>query len=495
MCAKEVGAHNVWITFYSDPDYGPSFVFRDDGIGMERTDNMECPGRLDRFLAVAYGGHAGFGSDEFGYKGLGSKLSLNCSRLEIKTMARMSNESYFVFIDEPLEELRNGRQPVFNIVPGAGLRTPGTEVKVLGYERESGKRTYDFEQIKRYLYFSSIVGHTSDRAMPTMTLKVNENQEILAPGFPYLTPPAQPDWKTYVLPEPIVRSEQVNGRDIAVILKGGFTLETGNEVLTGPFTLTPRTSGLYLSIKGIPYLQLDFNAFRGNFSTLQFKFCRFVAECDALFDQMDFARLSYQPGPVSRTFERLLKECFNELTERPEWKLFLRERERQQQMRKRETLDERKKALPQPTQKFVFQKTDGKLLHREPENEHDALALLWKLEGAGAIPLPHFESLEHTALEGIDVIANIRLRHDGDTQQLVPVEVEDTFEEFFEHGHNPNQTGAIVCWTIEDPEAPNLEQSALHCLLFYNTADRKIPVLVMSRFTTIEVKARSVGMG
>jgi len=149
ICAAEVGAQNAWITFYSDPDHGPSFVFRDDGIGMERTGNMEHPGRLDRFLAVAYSGHAGFSADEFGHKGLGSKLSLNCRRLEIKTRSRISDESHFVFIDEPLEELRNSRQPVFKIVPGAGLQTPGTEVKVLGYERESGRKTYDFEQIKR----------------------------------------------------------------------------------------------------------------------------------------------------------------------------------------------------------------------------------------------------------------------------------------------------------------------------------------------------------
>jgi hypothetical protein len=261
--------------------------------------------------------------------------------------------------------------------------------------------------------------------------------------------------------------------------------------VTGSFTLTPRTSGLYLSIKGIPYIQLDLNSFRGNFSTLQYKFCRFVAECDALFNQMDFARLSYQPGPVSRTFERLLKECFGELADRPEWKTFLRERERQQQMKKSESLDERKKSLSLPTQKFVFVKSDGKFLHREPENEHDTLALLWKLEGAGAIPLPSFETLEHTALEGIDVIANLRLRPDGETQRFIPIEVEDTFEEFFEHGHNPNQTGAIVCWTIEDPEAPNLEQSDLHYLLFYNSTDRKIPILVMSRFSTIEVRPLS----
>ena len=45
ICANEVSAHNAWITFYSDPEYGPSFVFKDDGIGMDFTNDMKKPGR------------------------------------------------------------------------------------------------------------------------------------------------------------------------------------------------------------------------------------------------------------------------------------------------------------------------------------------------------------------------------------------------------------------------------------------------------------------
>jgi len=230
--------------------------------------------------------------------------------------------------------------------------------------------------------------------------------------------------------------------------------------------------------------------FRGNFTTLQYKFCRFVIECDALFEQMDLARGSYQAGPIATAFERLLRACFNEMAERPEWKTFMRERERQHQLSKRMSLDERKRALKAITQKYVFHKDSGRLLHRAPDNEHDTLALLWKLEGLDAIPIDSFVSFEHTALEGIDILANFRLRPDSDTQELVPVEVEDEFEEFFEHGHNPNQTGMIVCWRIDDPDQPNLEQSDLAWLMFYKGQDRKIPILIISRFQTIEVQVK-----
>jgi hypothetical protein len=490
ICAQEVGAQNANVTFYSDPEYGPSFIFRDDGIGMDFTNDMKRPGRLDRFIAVAYSGHAGFDADEFGHKGLGAKLALNCKRMEIRTHSRETHQSHMVFVDEPLEKLRKGHQPSFKVVPDGGLPNPGTEVKVLGYERGEGKKSYDFEHVKRYLFFSTVVGHTQTRRMPRVTLRINDHEEVLALGFPFLTAPTTQDWKTYVLPTAIELMEPVNGTPVNVRLKGGFTLETGDTSLTGPFTLTPRTSGLFLSIRGIPFITLDFNSFRGNFTTLQYKFCRFVVECDALFDQMDFSRGSYQPGPIANAFEKLLRGCFNEVANRPEWKTFMREREHQHQLSKRVSLDERKRALNASTQKYVYHKESGRLLHRVPENEHDTLALFWKLEGLKAIPIDSFVSLEHTALEGIDVLANFRLRPDSDTQELVPVEVEDEFGEFFEHGHNPNQTGMIVCWHIDDPDQPNLEQSDPQCLMFYKAQDRKIPVLIMSRFNTIEIQVK-----
>jgi len=79
---------------------------------------------------------------------------------------------------------------------------------------------------------------------------------------------------------------------------------------------------------------LDFNSFRGEFSTLQYKFCRFVLECDALFDQMDFARGSYQSeGLIGAAFDKLARGCFNDLNQHPQWKLFQRELERQRQMK------------------------------------------------------------------------------------------------------------------------------------------------------------------
>ena len=63
-----------------------------------------------------------------------------------------------------------------------------------------------------------------------------------------------------------------------------------------------------------------------------------------------------------------------------------------------ETLEARKKKLEDPEQRWVFWHDAGgkeRIIHREPANEMDALATLWKLEGLGALPFHTFKTLEH----------------------------------------------------------------------------------------------------
>ncbi len=53
-CAREVKASFFKITIFYDGMYGWSFIFEDDGIGMDYTGEKEPEkqGRLDRFLEV-----------------------------------------------------------------------------------------------------------------------------------------------------------------------------------------------------------------------------------------------------------------------------------------------------------------------------------------------------------------------------------------------------------------------------------------------------------
>jgi hypothetical protein len=167
---------------------------------------------------------------------------------------------------------------------------------------------------------------------------------------------------------------------------------------------------------------------------------------------MDFARGYYIENEVTSLFGKGLRECFDILADRPATKTFLKERERDRHIRQRESLDARKTALESPDQRYVFLKKGHRRLHRVPDNEKDTLALLWKLEAVEALPFDFFETLEHTNLEGIDILANVRTQKDAHTQKLIPVEVEDTFEEYIPHGHSANQTEMIIYWEIENPD-------------------------------------------
>ena len=486
--AQEVDSKNIKIICYNDPNYGPSIIFSDDGIGMDYTGDMNHPGRLDRFMAVAYGAHAGFSSDEFGYKGLGSKLSQNCRRLEVKTCFRTNNENYFIFVDEPIKILRENKQPIYKIVKGAGLATSGTEIKVLGYEYGENSKLFIKDKLLTYLFFNTIIGNTKERIMPKITLKIENDEIELKTGFRYIREPDPKSWKTYAILNPIEKLIERNGKRAKVILKGGYTLETGNENITDDFTLRSGTCGLFLSIKGIPYVQLDINTFRGSFSTLQYKFCRFVAECDELFDHMDFARNTYLENEVTKLFEEALRGCFNTLAETPEYKNFLKERDDQSRKDERESLDKRREMLQKADQKYVYYNNNK--IHRVPQNEHDTLALLWKLEGAKALPFDHFLSLEHTPQAGIDIIAEYREMQASQTKYFAPIEVEFILENFILHKHSAYQVEAIICWEINDEI--NCRKDDNNTYKYYSKiSGQEVPIFVLSKIDKIDIRTIS----
>ena len=486
--AQEVDAKYIRIVYYNDPNYGPSLIFSDDGIGMDYTGDMSNPGRLDKFMAIAYGAHAGFSSDEFGYKGLGSKLAQNCRRLEVKTCFRVNKKNYLIFVDEPIKILRENKQPIYKIIEGAGLSSSGTEIKVLGYEYGENSRLFEKDKLLTYLYFNTIVGNTKEREMPKIALKVENEEFELKTGFRYIKEPIPKSWKTYAILTPIEKTIERNGKRVKVILKGGYTLETGDRTITDDFTLRSGTCGLFLSIKGIPYVQLDINKFRGSFSTLQYKFCRFVAECDELFDHMDFARNTYLENEVTKLFEEALRGCFNTLAETPDYKNFLKERDEQDRKDERESLDERRERLQRADQKYVYYNNNK--IHRVPSNEHDTLALLWKLEGAGALPFDHFLSLEHTPQAGIDIIAEYRELNTSQTKYFAPIEVEYMLENFNLHGHSVQQVEAIICWEIND-EINCRKDDVKTYKYYYSINGQEVPIFVLSKIDKIDIRTSS----
>jgi anti-sigma regulatory factor (Ser/Thr protein kinase) len=131
--AKEVGATEVKIKYTIDEE-GHIFEVTDNGCGMDYTGQKMIPGRLDKFLGLGLSTIVGIKSDEFSWKGLGSKLAYQSRRIEIDTWCGR-DESIKVEINEPWSSIERNLIPkpkIFMYKPEEGRKT-GTSIKVFGH--------------------------------------------------------------------------------------------------------------------------------------------------------------------------------------------------------------------------------------------------------------------------------------------------------------------------------------------------------------------------
>lgn len=504
MMAPEVNASKVVITHFSDPEFNSSFMFIDDGVGMTYTGDADRPGRLDRFLGLAFSKAAGLAADYWGWKGLGSKLMLNCSRLIVETWTGGENDPVFhAQVINPRQSLMSDppMAPEYLLSQRQALSSDqrGTKITVKGYD--VGVKRYTFEEIERYLYLNTAVGLTREfHHKPVVTLSVDGTRRDLPIGFQFITPQKNSDgtssWRTVVIAEPITKEDETTDEagkpvKVTVTLKGGFTLDTSE------FGLSPhrRNTGLRLSIKGIPYFQLAFYEYKGNKFNQYKDLCSFVVECDALESKlnMDRSNISNQHGEdrVVQLFRRLTAKCFDELVASAAYKQFDQTRRKEDEKGKAKALRDRQEQLQDPNQEFVCIKAGAdhaRPIHRVPDGENDTLAIFWKLEALGLVPFAKFISLEHTNRAGIDVVATYQVDEESQLKINEAVEFEYAFENYIAHGHNPKQTSMIICWTISKPD----KLKKINEYYFkYEVEDLSIPVYVINRFPGVNVKKNS----
>jgi hypothetical protein len=494
MMAPEVDATEVIMQHYSHPEYNSSFIFKDDGVGMTYTGNPENPGRLDRFIGLAFSKAAGLGSDYWGWKGLGSKLMLNCSKMVVETWTGIETDFvYKVEIFNPRASLLSEppQEPVYELTQRQqnSVDRKGTKVDILGYD--SGKYNYTFDEIKNYLYLNTAIGLTKRMDnLPTVKLKVNSREEILNIGFQFIT--EQNNWRTVVINPPISKSERIKVDEnkevlVEVILKGGFTLDTGI------FGLSSRryNTGLRLSIKGIPYFQIPLYEYKGNKFNQYKDLCSFVVECDALEPKlnMDRSNISNQYGDdlIVKTFRKLTAKCFDEFAESQNYIDFEQKRRNEDEISKASALRVRQEALSDKDQEYVCIEYNDEIhaIHKAPASEHDTLALFWKLESFQILPFAKFITLEHTAQAGIDVIATYQIDEQSTLNQFVSIEFEFAFGNFIRHGHNPKQTSMIICWTVDKPKEL---QKINEYFYRYNIDGLSIPVYEIKNFPKLLIR-------
>jgi hypothetical protein len=287
-----------------------------------------------------------------------------------------------------------------------------------------------------------------------------------------------------ILDPPIqVEREIDNDEDVKVILKGGFSLDTRKYNLSWK----NNNVGIILSANGIPYFELDFHRLRGGFEPFR-TLCCMVAECDQMDESLNIDRTWYKEDQISENFELAVKDALREFSRREEFKGYLDGRERERKRKSGETLEARKEALISTNQRFVYITGIDDFVHREPENEYDTLALLWKLEGMNKLPLKKIKTFEHTAIGGIDVIGEIQ-EHEGDEViMFAAIEVEYICERFLIHKHSPAQTRYIFCWKVRRPED---FQSTAEAYKFTREIEGKtLEVFEISKFPGVHVHSR-----
>jgi hypothetical protein len=499
-CSREVKASYFKITIFYDGTYGWSFIFEDDGIGMDYTGEREPErqGRLDRFLNLAYSGIAGLKSDEFGFKGLGSKLMYLCKKLDIETKTERG-ESYKVVVENPIGKLLKQEKPempkpvIYKKSPVSFQR--GTVIRVYGYDDGIKYPEYeDAEKLKRYLYFRTLVGYTKSERLrdgfPSIKIRTPSipDEEELKIGSQWI----KKEWghiegqKVGVIDPPItVSKEDKKGNKVTVMLKGGYALKTSEFGMSDYGILESKGVGLTYAWKGIPYFNLDFNYYKPQGFELYYKFCRFVVECDDI--ETDIARSRIvSDGVKEPLFTAALREAYRKTMDTEDYKEWVKYRRDLKKKDLGQTLNQRKDELQKREQKWVFY--NGELIHKEPDNEQDVRALLWKLEGMKALPLHYFRSLEHTAQKGIDVIAEYQEKDFSEKKLYQAIEVEHILENYADHDHVPEQTSLIIAWDSKSRD--DLTKVEGEWKYVWQYVGNNLNVILLRYLPKIEVKAK-----
>jgi hypothetical protein len=486
--AHEVSATEIKIVCYEHPDYGWVFQVQDNGIGMNYVGDVVCPGRLDRFLALGLSSIAGLQSDEFGYKGLGSKLAFQSRSVEIETWIG-KGPFYKVIINEPWETLKSGKKPkpkIFETEPDPNQKK-GTKITVFGHPPHTEK-TFSFEEIKNYLLHRTFVGFTKSRPnAPSITLSVGQRMETLNVGFPILmnikgTPP-----EGTVFIKNMEKAETLKGtsKAVSVALNGLYSLDAykfGVYQETGSI-------GIILSVKGIPYFQMDLEKYTGGRRGLGIvpsaKNVCIIAECDDVQNAMNISRSALNDTPERDAFEKCLKALMKDIEDSREWKNLLAVSKKRKDIEGAQSLNERKRKLQSSDQEWVF--FEGRRIHRSPENEYDTFAILWKLEGMNKLPFYKFESLEHGSSGG-DIIVDLQETEVSEPEHYITVEGESMLTHFKKHEHNPSQMRTIICWDIGKSRKVRLKETELPYKLRSEIEDMPVRIYVLSRIPGIEIR-------
>lgn len=496
--AAEVGATKISISYTKDKE-GHIFEIEDDGCGMGYTGSAACPRRLDKFLGLGMSAIAGQDADEFSWKGLGSKLAYQSRRVEIETRFKNQDE-HVVRVNEPWSSLQRNLLPNPKIMdfPDSD-RESGTRIRVIGHPPHRQESPFSISQIRDYLLHRTFAGFTRRRDNPPeITLSVLGNQEVLPVGFPEFRNIDWPEGLAFDEEEDrlfvqIVKSWPEIG---LVILKGFLTWEGSKYGLDK----NGLNTGLILSSKGIPYFELDIEDYGPRSMTPGHPgkggIC-LVVECDYMGKEMNISRSNLVDSARTVQFKKAVRALLQELETSP---AYLQEFRPVKTVKKRKKaakyLADQKRSIESEDQNWVVlerERQPSLPLMREPENESEVNALIWKLETLGALPFHRFQSLAYVgARRGPDLLANFQEDQDSEPLRGAIIEIENNFYSYKTHGHYPPQYPKVICWDIPSSgRKVRLNETSKTYKFTVSTDEYQVHVFVLKLMDGVKVVSKN----
>ena len=317
------------------------------------------------------------------------------------------------------------------------------------------------QEIYDYLVHRTFLGFTKKRSHPPkIILKVQTRSEEIHFGFPEIKdlPDESPEGTVFIDP-PVIISKNMPSKNENVILtlKGFYTWDETKYGLADVHL----NNGLILSVKGIPYFRLDMREYgSGQLAVANpgISKCCLILECDSVQSEMNIARNNLVPSERTELFKKAVMEAIQQVEISQRHRDFRLIPKKRKDIKNAKKLEGRKLDLENTNQKWVFwQPRDDAnpiRLMREPENETDTLAILWKLEALNALPFAHFESLAYSG-EGADLIVNLQEDDSSNVERFVTCEAEYRFFNYKQHGHLISQFPTVICWEVNSqPKLP-----------------------------------------
>jgi hypothetical protein len=167
--------------------------------------------------------------------------------------------------------------------------------------------------------------------------------------------------------------------------------------------------------------------------------------------EMNISRSDLIDSAETLEFRKAVRHLLEQLETSTEYLAKFRQVPQKKKRRKSaEYLDEQKRLIESEEQNWVVLQREGEpavLLMREPENESEVNALIWKLEALGALPFHKFQSLGYMgAIRGPDLLVNFQEDRDSEPLRSAAIEVENNFYSYTAHKHHPSQYPKVICW-------------------------------------------------